>query len=92
MADSKAGIKTSEFWVTLIQALVGPIVMILVAAGVFIPETNQAEVTSAVNSNMDVVVQAVLAVVAQIGSVLAVGKYTKARTELKSSTNTGESK
>lgn len=82
------GVKTTEFWVTLVQALVGPIVMVLVAAGIFMPETDQAAVSETINTNLSSGIQAVLAIIAQITSVSAVKNYTAARTDLKATTAT----
>lgn len=83
MTTNKPGIKTTEFWVTLLQALVGPVVMLLVALGIFKADTEQAQVVDAVNANSTAIVESVAVVVGMISSVLATGKYVTARTKAK---------
>lgn len=82
----KPGIKTTEFWLTFLQALIGPVVLMLVATGVLSPEADPTAITESVSAQSDAIVQSVLAIVGTIGSVLAVKGYTAERTKAKTTT------
>lgn len=69
----KAGIKTTEFYLTVVFAIVG----VLVALGVI--EQEQAQTLNAA------IQQAVIAVGALIAAVLPIWKYIDSRTKLKAS-------
>lgn len=78
----KPGIKTTEFWVTLILAIIGPVLTILVVSGQLSPEG--AEVVGDVaESAVPAIADAVSVIIANVTSLLAVRKYISARTELK---------
>lgn len=74
----KPGIKTTEFWITFLTAMVGPISLLLVATGVF-DDLVSAEET------LGGVVQASAVLVANITSAWAAVHYTQGRSEVKAS-------
>ena len=80
----KPGYKTTEFWLTLAKGLVGPVLAILVAAGVFMPGIDE----EAVSGHVEQIVVGVVAVVGLVVSGGAVAVYTVARTDAKSVTVT----
>lgn len=79
----KSGFKSTEFWTTLIQALIGPVIMVLVAAGIFLPETDQEGLRQSLSGDMHSIVQGAIAIVANIMSVSATKTYLAERTHLK---------
>ena len=81
--EIKPGYKTTEFWVTLATALVGPVVMVLVGFGVFSSDVDQAAVTSELTTAFTSVADTVGAVIALIISSSAAKRYTGARTDVK---------
>ena len=80
--NTKPGVKTTEFWVTALLALVGPIVTILVGAGVVQP-ADAEEVTDTVTSNAQAIKDSTLLLTSNLTSLFAVRKYVGARTEVK---------
>lgn len=78
----KPGVRTTEFWLTAILALVGPIVTILVGAGV-IDASNADAVTDTVTTSSTGIVEAVTVVIANVTALLGVRKYIQGRTDVK---------
>lgn len=74
----RSGIHTTEFWLTLAKAIVGPILAILVATGML-----SSEAESEYLRFTDAIVQGAVAIAALIMSGLSVGNYTKQRTKVK---------
>ncbi len=81
--DTKSGFKTTEFWVTLLQALVGPVVMVLVAVGIFSADMNQEVVTDELVTNIQTLATTAAAMVAVWTSASATKKYTESRATVK---------
>ena len=81
--NTKPGIKTTEFWVTLLQALVGPVVMILIAAGIFNADVDQTVVTNDLTSGLQSLATAAGGIFAVITSSSAVKTYTASRATVK---------
>lgn len=68
---TKPGMRTTEFWITAVVALAGPLITFLISAEIFTPEYGA---------------QATI-IVANIVSLLAAAGYTKARSDLKIATD-----
>lgn len=84
MSDiSKPGVKTTEFWVTLISSLSGPIVAILVAAGAFHSGVSPDEFASKFNPAIQALVDNTVVIIGLITGAVATGTYTKQRTAAK---------
>ena len=75
---SRPGVRTSEFWISLALALVGPLVTLLVGFGVF-----REDQATEVQSNLTAAVEAVAVIVSNVVSILAAKGYVSARTGLK---------
>ncbi len=80
----KPGVKTTEFWLSALLALVGPIVTLLVGTDVF-SAADAAAVTENITTNSTAIVQSVTLIVANVTSLLGVGSYVRSRTAVKSS-------
>lgn len=78
----KPGIKSTEAWMTAVLALVGPLVTVLVLAGVFDAADAEA-VTDTVTTNGRSIVEGVTVLIGNVTSLLGVRKYIGARTVLK---------
>lgn len=63
----KPGVRTTEFWLTLLVATVGPLVTVFVSTGLFPAGT----------------VETVALIVANLTSLLAAGRYVDVRTKIK---------
>lgn len=74
----RPGVKTTEFWITTLLTLVGPIVTLLVGFGVF-----REEQATEVQANLTTAIEGVSVVISNLVSVVTAGRYVKARTELK---------
>lgn len=79
----KPGIKSTEFWLTKLAAIIGPLIAILVVTGILSPDTDQGALAETVTSNVDAIVGGVVALVGVIGSVIATRGYSKDRTNAK---------
>lgn len=82
MNETKPGVKTTEFWLTAVLALVGPLVTILVGSGV-IEAGDAAQVTETVDGSARAIVEAVTVVITNVVSLASVRKYVQARTDVK---------
>ncbi len=77
---TRSGVKTTEFWLTLVKGMVGPLLAILVASGTLTPDSvSEDEVVG----HIDTIVGGVMALVALFMSGRAVQTYTEARTAVK---------
>ena len=82
----KPGIKTTEFWLTTLQALVGPVVAILVVFGVVNPDVDATALTEGTNAAVKDAVAGLTALVALWRSATVVTSYTEQRTAAKHGT------
>lgn len=78
----KPGIKTSEFWVTLIVSVLGPLLTILAMMGVISFE-DVAEMQESLTTATTEIGKAVALIVANIASAWTAIRYTQQRTSLK---------
>lgn len=77
---SKTGFKTTEFWLTLFKMLVGPALVVLVAAGTFTPDSVSED---KVVGYIEQISGGLMGLVALYMSGRAVRTYTEARTGVK---------
>lgn len=78
-STTKTGYKTTEFYLTLLKASVGPVMAIAVAGGYLSPDVTEDEIQGHINS----VVQGAIALIALFVSGSVVKTYTTARTKAK---------
>lgn len=78
---NKPGVKTSEFWISLLASLAGPVVAILMAADVFRPDTDVDQLVR----SFQVLAEHVVVIIGLITGSLSAKSYTQARSQLKAS-------
>lgn len=83
----KPGIKTTEFWVSAIQGILGPVIAILIVAGVLSPDIDPETLAGDVSMHIGTIVEAAVALFALWKSAKVVQTYTASRTEVKMATN-----
>lgn len=81
--EPKPGIRTTEFWVTLLTALVGPGVALLVGFGVFDAELDQEATTDTLTSLISTISGAVVAAVGLITGAVSARRYSENRMQVK---------
>jgi len=80
MNQSRSGLKTTEFWLTSVKALIGPLLAIFVTTGILVPgQVAEAEVAA----HLDQIILGVIALGGLFVSGGAVRTYTEARTGVK---------
>lgn len=86
MNTAKPGVRTTEFWLSLVQGLAGPAIAVLIVAGVFSPEVNAAEMEQQLSANVSSALESVVAVIALWRSGSTTAAYTEARARVKGAT------
>lgn len=82
---NRPGVRTTEFWVTLVQSLVGPAVLVFIAVLWLHMEPSEATADN-LNSAIEKAVGLIVLITTNINSARAVIKYTESRTVLKRNT------
>lgn len=83
----KPGVKTTEFWLSLLAALMGPIIAILITMGVIGPDVDPTALSDSIMSHLNVIVDAVVQLIGLITPVFVAKSYNASRATVKAATS-----